>query len=210
LAGEAFAKKKYLGKVSVIQRFKTDQLLVAKIEQLENDHPSLFEQIIRTTESYFREIGKAGITDEQLDKTIKASFPKLLVQFFGALLSVPVFAFGFLFNAIPFFIPRLFLTRKVKDPAFLSTFNFVSGLVLFPLCYLIECSLVFVSSDSLIAALVVLGLVPFAGKYAFQLALFYGDLFQSMKMKLINRSLLKRLSKLRTEAIKLIIRNTAG
>jgi ABC-type multidrug transport system fused ATPase/permease subunit len=198
-----------LGKVSVIQRFKADQLLVAKIEQLEIYHPDLFEQIIRTTESYFREIGKAGITDEQLDKTIRASFPKLLVKFFGVLLSVPVFAFGFLFNAIPFFIPRLLLTRKVKDPTFLSTFNFVSGLVLFPLCYLIEWSLVFIFTDSFIAALVVLGLAPFAGKYAFQLAFFYGDLFQSVKMKLINRSLLKRLSKLRTEATELIIRNTA-
>ena len=210
LAGEAFAKKTDLDKISVIQRFNTDQLLVAKIEQLENYHPHLFEQIIRTIESYFREIGKAGITDEQLGKTIKASFPKLLVHFFGALLSVPVFVFGFLFNVIPFFIPRLFLTRKVKDPAFLSTFNFASGLVLFPLCYLIECSLVFFFTDSLIAALVVLGLIPFAGKYAFQLALFYGNLFQSMKMKLINRSLLKRLAKFRGEALELIIRNTTG
>lgn len=208
LAGEEFAKKTDLGKISVIQRFKSDQLLVAKIEWLEKDHPTKFGQIIEKTNNYFSEIGKAGITNEQLGKAIKASFPKLTLQFFGTLISVPVFIFGFLFNAIPFFIPRLLLARKVKDPAFLSTFNFATGLILFPVFYLIECGLIFNFAHSFTVALAAFILMPFAGKYAYQLSHFYGNLFQFMKLDLIHRSLLKRLIKLREETLDLIIRNT--
>ncbi len=204
LAGEEFAKKVNLNKDSVIRRFKADQLFVAKIEQLEVEQPSIFEQIIKQTGNYFSEIGKAGIMDGQLNQAIKASFPKLLVQFIGALLSLPVFIFGFLFNAIPFYIPRLFLTRKVKDPAFLSTFNFAAGLILFPLFYLIEACLVFLFSGSLMMALMVFALEPFAGKYAYQLSNFYSNLYQSIKLNLINKTLLKRLSKYRKETISAI------
>ncbi len=207
IAGKEFAEKSTFSKNPVINLFKAEQKLVAQVEHLEDSRPEVFEQIRMKTKSYVKETGNAGVTDGQLLKASNSSFLRLVMQFFAALLTSPVFLFGLLFNAVPFFIPRLFFTRKLKDKAFVSSFNFALGLVLFPLFYLLEFGLILIFSGSLPAALIVLVLMPFAGKYAYQLMLFYSNLVQTIKLRLINNVRFKRLIKSREELITLIFRS---
>jgi len=54
------------------------------------------------------------------------------------LITLPVFAFGFLFNAIPFFAIDSIVRKKIKDFAFWSSFALVLGFTFFPIVYLIE------------------------------------------------------------------------
>ena len=204
VAGEAYATKRFLSKDSALQLFYADQELISKIERLEADHPAVFEEIKKRTNNYFSELTSTGFTDDQITKATKTSFPKLLVQIFESLLSLPLFAFGFLFNFIPYFLPRLTLTRKVKDPAFLSTFIFVAGLILFPVFYLIESLIIWSVTDLPSLAMGTFILMPFAGKIAYNLLLFYQDLIRVIQLRIGKKRRFKRWKGLRLEIIKII------
>jgi 1-acyl-sn-glycerol-3-phosphate acyltransferase len=204
IAGKDYAKKLFFSLVPELQIFKAEQDLVSKLEQFEANQPEVFEQIIKKTNSYMRGIAKTGVDDDQVVKASTTHMVKLIACLFGVLLSVPVFLFGFLFNAIPYYIPRLFFTRKLKDRAFVSSFNFALGLVLFPLFYLIEFGLIWIFSDSLIYSALSLVLMPFAGKIAYSLLLFYRDLMQVLKLRIFNRKSFKRIKILRSDLINTI------
>jgi 1-acyl-sn-glycerol-3-phosphate acyltransferase len=204
IAGKDYAKKLFFSLVPELQIFKAEQDLVSKLEQFEANQPEVFEQIIKKTNSYMRGIAKTGVDDDQVVKASTTHMVKLIACLFGVLLSVPVFLFGFLFNAIPYYIPRLFFTRKLKDRAFVSSFNFALGLVLFPLFYLIEFGLIWIFSDSLIYSALSLVLMPFAGKIAYSLLLSYRDLMQVFKLRIFNRKSFKRIKILRSDLINTI------
>lgn len=54
----------------------------------------------------------------------------------GLLFSFPVFAAGFILNAIPFFLPKIIVEKKVKNPVFESTVRVVVGMFLFLFLYI--------------------------------------------------------------------------
>jgi 1-acyl-sn-glycerol-3-phosphate acyltransferase len=205
LAGKAYSRTRQFSKNRILRRFYAEQELIAKVEKIEINRPEEFEKIITETRSYFQAIRETLLTDEQVRKAGKAPLLVLLVRLIAAVFSFPLFAFGFLFNAIPFFIPRKIFRRKVKDMAFLSTFNFASGLILFPVFYLIETSLVFAFTDSGAISLLTFILMPYAGKIAFKLFLFYQDIWASLMSIFSNKALLKRMVKRRKEVIELVL-----
>jgi len=209
VAGKEYAKKALFSSNPVVQLFKAEQELIAKTEELEAGKPEVFKQVKVKTHLYIKTIRTAGITDEQLVKALNTPLPLFLVQFIGALLTIPVFLFGLLTNAFPYFIPRLFITRKLKDKAFVSSINFVVGLVLFPVFYLIEFGLIWICSCSFPTALISIILMPFAGKAAFNLLLFYQDLLQVFRLQLVNRKLLLQCKNLRSDVVKTVEKHTS-
>lgn len=204
IAGFEYTKSLNSGNISVLQQFRSEQDLMARVGKLENKDPQKFNQLISSVREYVNEIKNASVTEKQVVKASRKSLTGLLFEFLLAVVSLPLFIFGFIFNAVPFFVPRVFFAGKVKDHAFLSTFNFAFGLVLFPLFYLLEGLLVYLFSGSMPASLCVLVLMPFAGKYAFQLKLFYTDLLQSLKLKLFRPVSFRKLLRVRQEFISLL------
>jgi hypothetical protein len=205
ICGEEYAKKGQFGEDKTLHRFKAEQDMIRKIEHLEFSNPILFKELTDRTQTYMVLISRAGYSNQHLVKAQNTNIIKLLAGITGALLSLPVLLFGALFSIIPFLIPREFLTRKIKDTAFRSSINFAVGLLIFPLFYLIESSIIGIVSGSLLAALVTLVVIPFAGKYAYQLLMFDIDLFKVVKLRSINRQLYKKVSAMR-EGILAIIR----
>jgi len=204
VAGEEFAKKTFFSKDKTLQLFKAEQELIRRIEQLENEKPAAFKELIDRTQPYVVLINSAGYTNNQVSKAQNASFITLLLGVFGALISLPLLFFGLLFNFIPFLIPRVFLTRKIKDPAFISSFNFATGLILFPIFYLIESSLVGVLTGSFLAALALLLTMPLAGKYAYQILMYDIDLVKVISLRTIKGRSFGRLSRMREGILKLV------
>ncbi len=201
IAGKEYAKKTNFNLDPDLQIFQAEQDLVSRIEQVEANHPEVFEHIKKKLDSYVRETGKVGVSDDQVVKASSTHFLNLIFRLVGALVSIPIFLFGFLFNALPYFIPRILFTRKLKDKAFVSSFNFALGLVLFPLFYLIEFGLIWFFSGYLIYSALSLILMPFAGKIAYNLLLFYQDLMQVFKLSIFNKKSFKRLKILRSDFI---------
>lgn len=205
LAGKAYSKTHFFSKNRILRRLYAEQELVARIERLEIEKPQQFEKIIEESTNYFNTINALQLTDEQVGKAGKAHWTGFVARLLAIVFTFPLFAFGFLFNALPFFIPRKILRGKVKDTAFLSTFNFVAGLILFPVSYLIEAALVFVFTGSGIISLVAFILMPFAGKIAFNLLVFYHEVLYNLKLMIGYKINLKQITSHRKVLIDLIL-----
>jgi 1-acyl-sn-glycerol-3-phosphate acyltransferase len=177
LTSEAYSQTHVFCNQANLQLFAAKKELVGKIEQIEKSHPERFEKLIEGTTNYFEALKIENLSDKQIVLAEKAKWSLLFVKVLGALCALPLFAFGFIFNAIPFIVPRTILRRKVKDITFLSSFNFVVGLVAFPLFYLVATTLIFAWTDSLKIAFITLITMPLASKIAYQLFVFYCGIF---------------------------------
>jgi len=207
IAGKDFAKKTFFSKNAVIQLFKAEQRLISEVEQLENREPEIFDCIRKKVGLYVDNLKKSGISDDQVIKGSETSSLFLLVQLFASFLILPFFVLGFALNALPFFIPRLFITNKLKDKGFISSCNFAVGLVLFPVFYLVESGLILLFSGSVIAALISLIFMPFIGKIAYNLSEFYQDLAVAIKFKFFFGKQLKKIFNLRRDFINTLAKN---
>jgi 1-acyl-sn-glycerol-3-phosphate acyltransferase len=175
IAGNTYSSIKFFSKKTSLQLFKAEKELIGKIWNLEAGSPETFDKIIATCSEYCNSLKLADHSDKEISMAEQANWPNLLIELILIIFSGPIFLFGFVFNALPLFVPRLILARKVKDTAFLSTFNFVIGLILFPLFYILCAAIIFLLSGSWISALIIFILMPFGGKIAFQLFVFYQD-----------------------------------
>lgn len=184
-----------------IQKFEAARRVVARMEALEDTDPSRFDRIVDQVEKYSGQLRNADITDLVVSACRKLGFSEVLKDFFLAFITLPVVVFGFLANILPYSVPRVFFRKKVKDYAFLSTFNFAFGLVLFPVFYLAETSVIWVLSESWEAAVVCLLLFPLTGKFAFQWLLYYNNLFRSLWFSLFCSQLLNNLQAARDELV---------
>lgn len=177
VAGKAFAKTRSFSKNSTMQQFLAEKELIVRLENLEAESPGQFKSLLTECSGYFEAVAAAGSSDKQVVCAGETSLFKLTGKILASLLTLPLFAFGFIFNAVPFFVPRRILRRKVKNITFLSTFNFVAGLIFFPLFYIPEATLVGLLTGSWIAAFLCLILMPFAGKIAWRLLEYYRLVF---------------------------------
>lgn len=182
LAGEPYAGIRKFHEDKNLQLFYAEKELMLKIHQLEIKNPAIFTELTNSVSGYFREIDQAGISDLLIRKAPELNLFKLMFSFLLGILSLPVFCMGFLFNALPFFVPRTVLRNKVKNKTFLSTFNFGFGLIVFPLFYLLESGLVFYLTRSVAISVTAILLMPFAGKYGWQLHAFYRETLDELKI----------------------------
>ena len=173
LASEAYSQTHVFSNQASLQLLAAKKEMVGKIEQIENSRPERFEKLIEGTNNYFKALALANCSDEQIVLAEDAKWSLLFVKVFAVLCTLPLFAFGFVFNVVPFILPRTILRRKVKDITFLSTFNFLTGLVAFPLFYLIAAYLLFVCINSMQIAFIALIAMPLVGKITYQLLVFY-------------------------------------
>jgi 1-acyl-sn-glycerol-3-phosphate acyltransferase len=208
LAGNDYSRLRFFCKNPILQSFYAERELISKLEQLEDLKPEQFNNLLEETRIYFSEIQKADISDQQIESAGRARWGKVLISFAAAILTLPLFCFGFVFNAIPFIIPRAILRRKVNDVTFLSTFNFVTGLVVFPLFYLIAAYWIFKLTGSWSKSMIMFILMPFGGKIAYQLLLFYRSILQQslyLTRNKTNRNIIKSLLKQRKDLIDRIL-----
>ena len=208
IAGKAYSKTLRLNENSVLQLFLAENQLIKKVEVMESTEPELFEQLIAKTREYMSQLNKMNTTNEFIQIASTAGWPVFLIQVIGLIFSLPFFVVGFIFNSIPFFIPRNILRKKIKDMAFTSTFFFASGLLIFPIVYLIETMILYSITKSWSIALSTFVLMPFAGKLAFKLMVFFHRIlsgFRYLTGKKLFKNDIQELIKQRTELIQLII-----
>ncbi len=204
VAGEEYSNYHFFSNNPWLQQFQSGQDLVKKTEKYEIEQSDGFDLLRKRTATYIGRLKKLGYSDHQLVKAGRTGFFKLLVHLCGALLSFPLLVAGFLTCVIPYALPRVVLTRKVKDTAFKSTFIFVSGLLLFPIFFLLESLLIGVLLGSFLASVISFIAMPFAGKLAFNLLEFDRNLIRMIKLKTIHKSVFGQLEKARLAVLEIV------
>ncbi len=153
-------------KYSVLNLFFSDKKMVEKLDIAEAQQPQAIEQLVNATNSYISKIKKLKLRTWLLERP-KSNWLKLGLNKLVLLLGFPFFLFGFIFNAIPFFLIDTITRKKIRDIGFWSTFFLVLGLILFPVFYIIEFFAVSWLIPELWMKLLFLFSMPFAGKLAF-------------------------------------------
>ena len=175
LAVKTYATKKFFDKNKALRLFRAEKELVGKLESLETQSPDEFNILIDHLQQYKYETEKAGVGGRLIENAEKAHKLKTSVKLVLALATLPVFVTGLLFNGIPFLVPRAIAARTVKDKAFLSSFNFVFGLLIFPVFYLVSYFILLRPRFGFQLSLILFILMPFLGKTAYWLFQFYRD-----------------------------------
>ncbi|MCK9638934.1 MAG: 1-acyl-sn-glycerol-3-phosphate acyltransferase [Prolixibacteraceae bacterium] len=204
VAEEEYSNYQFFSNNPWMQQFQAGQELVKELEQFEIKQPDGFDLLRKRTAAYFESLKNSGYSNLQVVKVGRTSYVKLLMQFCKALITLPLLATGFLVCYLPYKLPRVVLTRKVKDPAFKSTFIFVSGLILFPIFFLIESLLIGLFSGSFMVAIFSFVAMPFIGKLAFNLLEFDRNLIRVIKLKTLRKSIFMQLEKARLGVLELV------
>jgi hypothetical protein len=164
--GKHFLKRQSL-KNTVLNRFKSDQLLVKKLDELEVNNPVSAASLARNTNIIHEKINNLGLRSWLVTSGEK-HFGKLSANMLLLLAGLPLFLYGFLFNFIPFFLIDRIVRNKIKDKSFWSTFFLVPGLILFPLFYLIGFLAVSWMIPGVLLKIAFIVSLPFVGKLAFK------------------------------------------
>lgn len=199
LLGKTYAKRAKLSRNRGLQQLYAEKELIGKLEKLEATNPEPFGQLVAGLKNYLLKTEKAGMTDDLVDKSGKMNWKILTGQLLAAMASLPVFVFGLVFNLIPFLLPGIILKGKIRDMTFMSTFNFVIGLIMFPLFYLIFGVLVLAIFHSLWLSLAVLILMPLGGKAAYQLLEFYKNVADKIRILFMKPTAKKEIRQLHAE-----------
>jgi len=153
--------------VSTLNLFKSDQILVEKLDILETEKPEEIDNLVKKANAYNALIKKLRIrnwlVENPKNNILNIALNKLIL-----IIGLPIFIFGFLFNAIPYFLIDTIVRKKVKDIAFWSTFFLAPGLFLFPITYLLELFAFSWLIPGIWMKLAFLISLPFAGKLAFK------------------------------------------
>jgi len=204
LAGKSYSKTRQYSKKPTLQLFHAENDLIKKLENQEVNQAEAFAKLIDQTRQYFSALSGKSITDKFIISASKSSWPGFLMRLCSIILTLPIFMAGFLFNALPYFVPRNFLKKKIKDLAFTATFNFGLGLIINPVVYLIEAGILLALTKSWIIAGSALILMPFAGKLAYKLLEFYTVTLREIRFLVGNKSFRNSIKKLITQRKELI------
>ncbi len=146
--------------------FKTDQVLANRLDQLEAEKPEETKKIVERVGRYYQTLKENGLKN-RLIKADRKHFLQLLGNLLLLVVSLPIYVYGLLFNALPFFIVDRLVRTKVKDRVFWSSYILVAAMVLFPAFYLLQLWAVSPLLPGLAAKILFLLSLPFIGKLAF-------------------------------------------
>lgn len=165
LLGRAYAQRQLSKKPTAKECFLCDQQLVVLLEAHEAKHPEMWLDIHRQIDEIRAKLGSKSFPVDLLQKQTKGI--NIILQSLLGIILTPLIFVGLIFHVIPFSIPRHFVQKNIKDPAFYSTFHFVSGLILYSISTLIITVISLYLFQSLLIVLFILIGFLIGGKIAF-------------------------------------------
>ena len=113
-----------------------DQKTISKLEEFQDRKPEAFDSLNEKTDNYINDLKQLGIDDCQFDNPPISLF-RLLIGSLSFILSLPFHLVGLVLGYIPYKFTESFVSRKIKDTQFRSSFKFVMYMVLMPLWFTI-------------------------------------------------------------------------
>ncbi len=167
----------------------SDMKLTRQLDELEKTEPETVEQIVNETREYKKLLEKYHLRNWLLTNPSN-NFLKILLNKLILIPGIPLFVYGFIFNAIPFFLVDYVTRKKIKDFAFWSTFFLVPGVIIFPIFYLIGLACVSSLLPGIWLKLLFLITLPFIGKLTFKWYILFRKTWgrgNLLNLKLFNR-----------------------
>lgn len=164
--GSRFLSRRQL-KATAQNHFYSDQKFVERLDELEVTQPEETQKLAEEVKNYIQLLSKLKLRNWLVEKNENHA-GMIFLHSILLVAGLPLFLYGFIFNAIPFFLIDRVIRKKVKDKSFWSTFFLVAGIVLFPIFYLLELLAVSWFIPGFWLKIAFLASLPFAGKIAFK------------------------------------------
>ena len=145
--------------------FHADKEMIRCLDRyLEDERPGM-EKLSQQVADYTASVKSLGLRDWLFSQR-QTSFPGLLATGISLLAGLPLFLYGWLHHALPYFIP-VALAKKIKDSQFRSSVKMVVGMLITWILYLLF-FLVSLCFLPLWGSLLYLASLPVAGLFAFR------------------------------------------
>lgn len=166
LIGDEYGKanKKYRNHTR--NRLFNDQKLIKSLEKKEQSQPELFAEIHQKLDLLRESLHLLKLNNNHLKESNLQTW-KLLGKSIFAFMLLPIIIAGFLLHVVPFLIPRYYIQKRVKDPTFLSTFQFVGGLVIYILLCLFSGIVFFIITKHFGWTLIIIAAIFLIGKLSY-------------------------------------------
>lgn len=182
LAGHRYSCERHFNKDPFINRFFSDKELIEKIEAFEKQDPGTFRNLVEELQIYTMAKNKLHLKNEPVNRMRLFESIFVFAKLIAAIVSLPFFLPGVIFNGPQFLLARNMINKRVKDPVFKGTFNLVVGMLLFPLIHLLIAIVMGVIVESMFFAIFFFLLMPLLGKLSYQLYEFYSQIFRQLKL----------------------------
>lgn len=112
LAHSTYSKNRKYHRNELLNQLYADKELIGKTEQLEKENPEQFKKLIFNIRAYFKQLEEKSFTDKQVKPINFKQILSVITNVISAILLLPVFVTGFIFNGIQFIIPRTIITKN--------------------------------------------------------------------------------------------------
>jgi len=163
------AKHLGLDRRNAEQRLQAQQKVITALQQYERTNPDEMSALCLEVRNYLAILQKQNMSDGTIEHQ-SCSLAGLLVRSLLALIGIPFWLLGVIFNYLPYRL-SVFASGKVKDPQFISSVQFTAGLVLYPLYHLIMIVLLFIFIPCIWGKITITALIIPLGLFAHHYAL---------------------------------------
>jgi len=153
-------------KYEPLSKLLAEKNAAAKLESYRHTDVEGMKELVHDFHEYKKILELNKFRENTFDKAKHYTFSIVFMGLYF-LLFLPVFIYGFLINYIPYIIPQQYARKKLKQTIFHSSAQYVLGLIIFPIYYLILTLIIYQLLGSLFSALVFLISFPIAGHIAF-------------------------------------------
>ena len=116
------------------RRLRANQEIIRGVKHFSETEPELVRTFARRLRAHSRKVRRVGLGHDSLPKHTPRKQPLRLVL--AALLS-PLALYGFIHNALPYYVPRLLSRSYRQEPEMIATVKMTTGAGLFVLWYTI-------------------------------------------------------------------------
>lgn len=146
-------------------KFRADKIMIDNLNKELGSNPSAIARLDKLVKQYWQALQDAGLRDWVIGHG-KCTLPPLLLATLVKIVLLPVFAFGWVNNYLPYWFTGS-RTKNIKDPQFHSSFKYVIGMIAFPIWYLVIAVVLFLTPVSWWQGVLYLVLMPVSGLAAF-------------------------------------------
>ncbi|MBT3175050.1 MAG: hypothetical protein HN336_09395 [Lentimicrobiaceae bacterium] len=172
------AKKLGVSASNVGNRLLLDQETVKRIEEYELLDPSKVNKVKKLTEAYMDLRDELDFTNSEINNN-RFCWPGLIISLISLLATLPAFIYGFINNFIPYYLP-IWVSTIFEDEQFKSSAKFVVSAILFPLFYLLQTTLILLSTSSFVALIYLLSL-PVSAIICWRWAKFFSYTYNGLR-----------------------------
>ena len=167
------------------EEFRFEKKVIENIDKSEQENPDVTKELSSIFEKFQKNASKHLLSTKHTVRETKSG-SRSAIEAIGYLLILPVVLYGGLQNLLPYFVMKA-TANKIQDTQFKNSARMVTGLLVFPVFYIIQ-TILFGVIWGMATALIYLISLPVSGVIALKATEHFRPWIQQVRIKLMEAS----------------------